>query len=250
MNNHSKDAPQPSPKHWIEWLCHTNFSFLHGASHPSEILDAAELYNYSGLGICDFDGAYGLARTYRHWRSQPAETRPNLFYGAEIHLSMDHHLPILQQNTLALVARSAAGYGHLCRILSITHKESKHDAHITLTDLAKLPLDDLVAIIPMRGLLRRSSSRQDKGADPTQQPSMQQSDLWQDQCRQVLAIFGHGNTYMAFSRHLAPSEDVWLQRALRTKELLGIKSLLSIDPFMHDRSRKNSPTCWRRFERI
>ena len=28
--------------HWIEWLAHTNFSFLHGASHPSELLDAAD----------------------------------------------------------------------------------------------------------------------------------------------------------------------------------------------------------------
>ena len=243
MTNHSKDAPQPPPKHWIEWLSHTNFSFLHGASHPREMLDAAELYNYSGVGICDFDGAYGLARTYRHWRAQHPDTRPNLFYGAEIHLAMDHHLPILQQNTLALIARSAAGYGNLCRILSITHKKSKHDAHIILTDLAKLPLDDLVAIIPMRGLLRRSSPRPDKGGDPTQQGSIKQGsikqgDPWQDQCKQVLATFGHGNTYIAFSRHLAPSEDIWLQRALKTKELLGIKSLMSIDPFMHDRSRK------------
>ena len=74
--------------HWIEWLAHTNFSFLHGASHPSELLDAAMSYGYSGLGICDFDGAYGLARTYRHWKNLDAQKRPKLFYGAEIHLSI------------------------------------------------------------------------------------------------------------------------------------------------------------------
>ena len=206
--------------HWIEWLAHTNFSFLHGASHPSELLDAAMSYGYSGLGICDFDGAYGLARTYRHWKNLDAQKRPKLFYGAEIHLSIDHHLPILHQNTLAIIARSASGYGNLCRILSLAHKDGKHNAHIPLTTLATLSLTDLSAIIPMRGILRTSPAE------------------WDSQTLEIQALFGQKNTFMAFSKHLSVSEDIWIKRALQMQSHYSIKPLLSLDPFMHDRSRK------------
>ena len=210
------------PKHWTEWLAHTNFSFLHGASHPAEMMDAAHAYGYSGLGVCDLDGAYGLARTYRHWKNLSPETRPKLFYGAEIHLEIDHHLPILHQNTLALIAKSAVGYGNLCRIISLAHKGGKHNAHITLTDLAALPLEDLAVILPMRGLLRTPGQRTD----------------WQSQCEDVLKIFGPENTFMAFSRHRSPYEDIWIKQASKTQATLGIRPLLSLDPFMHERSRK------------
>ena len=50
---------------WHEWLCHTNFSFLTGASHPEEYVRKAFELNYSGLGIVDYDGVYGIVRAYR-----------------------------------------------------------------------------------------------------------------------------------------------------------------------------------------
>ena len=48
-----------------EWLCKTNFSFLHGASHPRDLVERASRLGYASLCINDFDGAYGLARCYR-----------------------------------------------------------------------------------------------------------------------------------------------------------------------------------------
>ena len=50
--------------HWIEWGCHTNFSFLVGAGYPAEHVDRADKLCYEGLGICDFDGVYGLAKAH------------------------------------------------------------------------------------------------------------------------------------------------------------------------------------------
>jgi error-prone DNA polymerase len=213
-------------KNWTEWLTHTNFSFLHGASHPHEMLDAAMSYGYSGIGVCDFDGAYGLARTFRHWKTLDPATRPALYYGAEIHLEKDHHLPLVQQNTLALVARSFKGYGNLCHILSQAHKSGKNHAHISLADIASKDLTDVIAIIPMRGRLRLSTMQSNGHIE------------WQNQCEDVLHIFGREQTFMTFTRHRTPTEDVWVKQALQTKSRLGIKPLLSLDPFMHDRSRK------------
>ena len=50
---------------WHEWMCHTNFSFLTGASHPEQFVRRAAELGYAGLGFCDYDGVYGIARAYR-----------------------------------------------------------------------------------------------------------------------------------------------------------------------------------------
>ncbi|MEI6833667.1 MAG: error-prone DNA polymerase [bacterium] len=214
---------------WTEWLAHTNFSFLQGASHPHEMLDTAQAYGYSGLGVCDMDGAYGLARTHKHWKTLDSEKRPRLYHGTEIHLEKDHHRPFVEQNTLALIARSASGYANLCKILTRTHKDGKRDAHISLEDLSSMSLTDISVIIPMRGLLRQMTLADSKTTTEK---------LWEKQCKTVLDIFGKDHCYLAISRHLSPSEDIWIHQALKTQRQLGLKTLLSTDPFMHCRSRK------------
>ena len=79
-----------------EWLCKTNFSFLHGASHPVDIVSRANSLDYQSICINDFDGVYGLARCYReleYLKKQGQHQQLKLNYGAEIHLRTDHDLP-------------------------------------------------------------------------------------------------------------------------------------------------------------
>ena len=61
---------------WYEWLAHTNFSFLIGASHPHEFVDQACEFSYKGLGIADFDGVYGIARAYRDRKRRTEHRHP------------------------------------------------------------------------------------------------------------------------------------------------------------------------------
>jgi error-prone DNA polymerase len=99
-----------------EWLCKTNFSFLHGASHPRDLVAAANQLGYQSLCINDFDGAYGLARCYReleYLRQQGEHAGLKLNFGAEIHFRCDHHLPVILQDTLVLVAQNQLGYRNL-----------------------------------------------------------------------------------------------------------------------------------------
>lgn len=81
---------------WHEWICHTNFSFLIGASYPHELIQKAIQYEYQSLAITDYDGIYGIARAYRD-RERLREANPSqslkLHYGAEIHLACDHQYP-------------------------------------------------------------------------------------------------------------------------------------------------------------
>src|SRR5260370_33427148 len=47
---------------YAELHCHTNFSFLDGASHPEELVDEAARLGLAGLAVTDHDGFYGIVR--------------------------------------------------------------------------------------------------------------------------------------------------------------------------------------------
>ena len=57
---------------YAELHCHTNFSFLDGASHPEELADEAARLGLAGLAVTDHDGFYGVG-PLRRWR--PASRR-------------------------------------------------------------------------------------------------------------------------------------------------------------------------------
>ena len=47
---------------YAELHCHTNFSFLDGASHPEELAEEAARLGLTGLAVTDHDGFYGVVR--------------------------------------------------------------------------------------------------------------------------------------------------------------------------------------------
>ena len=47
---------------YAELHCHTNFSFLDGASHPEDLVDRAIDLGYEALAVTDHDGFYGVSR--------------------------------------------------------------------------------------------------------------------------------------------------------------------------------------------
>lgn len=208
---------------WYEWMCHTNFSFLVGASHPQEYIQQAVEFDYQGIGVTDFDGAYGLARSYRALKSlhqQQSALNFRLFYGAEIHLQRDHHLAIVVQDTLTLVAKSHRGYHNLCKILSHSHREGKREAFISWDDLKSADVSDLVAIQPMRGIIRFGQP---------QALAQRFGDL---------ADIFRGQLYFAISRHLNPSEDRWIPIAISLARKFAAPCLLSQDAFFHSPGQK------------
>ena len=47
---------------YAELHCHTNFSFLDGASHPEELAEEAARLGLEALAVTDHDGFYGIVR--------------------------------------------------------------------------------------------------------------------------------------------------------------------------------------------
>ncbi|MGE0171305.1 MAG: DNA polymerase III subunit alpha [Oligoflexales bacterium] len=218
-STHRKKKPD-AIEHWHEWLCKTNFSFLAGASHPHELVERAFQLGYRSLAISDFDGVYGLARSFRALktiRDQNPQADFKLHYGAEIHLEQDHDKPIVEQNTLVLIARNWIGYKNICSILSRLHLETKQNGFITMQDLLSFDLEGMVAIQPMRGVIRTGKNN--------------------DQIVALKDAFS-GAFYLSLSRHLHPSEDRWMQKVVRLAKNLNIPLLLTQDAFFHDSMQK------------
>ena len=108
-------------------------------------------------------------------------------------------LPLLQQQTLVLVAMDQQGYARLNRLLSRAHREGKHAASLPLETLLESHVDGLFAIQPMRGRIR---TRQD--FDPH---------------AELKQLFD-GRYYLAVSRHLHPAEERGGERPRRPLQRL------------------------------
>ena len=224
---------------WNEWICHSNFSFLIGASDPGEYLERAATFGYRGLAMTDYDGVYGLARAHRKLRDlrkgayggEKADGAGpglverakglRLFHGAELHLAPDHNEPIWLQNTLVFICRNLTGYGNLCRIISRAHERGKVNAYVSFEHLLEEDLSHLAVIMPMRGVIRWGHE-----------------ETW---LKQVAALKERcsGGLFAALSRHWHPAEDRWIPHVLRLTTRLDVPILFSQDAYFHAPSQKD-----------
>src|SRR5881275_3031867 len=102
---------------YAELHCHSNFSFLDGASHPEELAEEAARLGLEALAITDHDGFYGVVRFAEAAREVGLPT----VFGAE--LSFGLHKPQNgvadpEGNHLVVLARDPAGYARLARTIS------------------------------------------------------------------------------------------------------------------------------------
>src|SRR5436190_7727032 len=123
---------------YAELHCHSNFSFLDGASHPEELAEEAARLGLEALAITDHDGFYGVVRFAEAAREVGLPT----VFGAE--LSFGLHKP---QNGAAdpegthllVLARDPAGYARLARVISAAQMrgQEKGKPLYNLSDLAQ-----------------------------------------------------------------------------------------------------------------
>ncbi|MCB0419599.1 MAG: error-prone DNA polymerase [Bdellovibrionales bacterium] len=135
--SYNEESP---PLPFVELLGRSNFSFQQGASHPEEMLHQARTLGYTGFGLCDLNGLYGVVRAYRalHKPSQfsyeelsslalPA-SRFRFHVGAEMQLA--------DQSSVVLYPMSKQGYFHLCQLITLCKQSApKSFSSLTLDDV-------------------------------------------------------------------------------------------------------------------
>ena len=118
-----RDRPPPAPLQrghsrvpYAELHCHTNFSFLDGASQPEELVAEAVQLGLTALSVTDHDGFYGVVR----FANAAADAGLPTVFGAELSLDLptpQTGVPDPVGRHLLLLARGQAGYHKLAGVI-------------------------------------------------------------------------------------------------------------------------------------
>ena len=113
---------------YAELHCHSNFSFLDGASHPEELVEEAVRLGLEALALTDHNGFYGVVRFAEAARAHGLAT----VFGAELTLdvpaprtSRAKSVDVRQGTTdpegdhLLVLARNPRGYAQLSKAISM-----------------------------------------------------------------------------------------------------------------------------------
>jgi error-prone DNA polymerase len=109
---------------YAELHCHSNFSFLDGASHPEELVERAAALGLEAIALTDHDGMYGVVR----FAEAAAELGVATVFGAELSLGLStpqNGVADPEGSHLLLLARDPDGYRALCRTISTGQLEGK-----------------------------------------------------------------------------------------------------------------------------
>jgi error-prone DNA polymerase len=103
---------------YAELHCHSNFSFLDGASFPEDLVEEAARLGLDAIVLTDHDGMYGAQRFAGAARELGVRTG----YGAELTLGATEPQNGVTDPTgehLLVIARGLEGYRRLCRTISL-----------------------------------------------------------------------------------------------------------------------------------
>jgi error-prone DNA polymerase len=119
----------------------TNYSFLRGASHPRELVQAAANLGHAAIGIADRNTLAGVVRAYVALLEIKGD-KPKLLVGARLVFS-DGTPDILAYPT------DRTAYGHLCKLLSAGKlRAPKGECYLALEDLLKWQEGLLLVVLP------------------------------------------------------------------------------------------------------
>src|SRR4030088_2622523 len=106
---------------YVELHCHSNYSFLEGASHPDELVARARDLEMPALAITDRNGFYGAVKFFG--AAQRAGIEP--IVGTELTIDdgtrppKDRVYNAQWGDRLLLLAEDKVGYMNLCRLISL-----------------------------------------------------------------------------------------------------------------------------------
>src|SRR5580693_4554002 len=126
---------------YAELAVTTNFSFLRGASHPQELVKAAELHGLKAIGIADRNSVAGVVRAYDALE-QIEGWKPKLIVGARL---------VFRDGTPDILAypTDREAWGRLCRLISIGKlRAEKGECHLDFADLAEWQEGLLFIVMP------------------------------------------------------------------------------------------------------
>jgi error-prone DNA polymerase len=203
------DRPGDVPRiPYAELHCHSNFSFLDGASHPEELAEEAARLGIDAVALTDHDGMYGVVR----FAEAAREAGIGTIFGTELSLG----LPAPQNGVadpvgehLLLLARDDVGYHRLCRTITTGHLghdpdaaangngKGRHEKGRPIYDLDQVVEDVRDHCVVLTGCRKGSVRRAlvDEG------PAAAAREL-----RRLIDLFGREHVYVELTDHGLPTD--------------------------------------------
>ncbi|HEX9334386.1 MAG TPA: PHP domain-containing protein, partial [Pseudonocardiaceae bacterium] len=189
---------------YAEVHCHSNFSFLDGASHPEELVEQAARLGLDAIALTDHDGMYGVVR----FAEAAKELGVHTAYGAEPSFGLpapQNGVPDPVGEHLVLLARKQDGYHRLCHTITTGQLGAEPDRPGAKKNEKGRPIYDLDQVVAdVRGYCavltgcRKSPVRR---ALDHYGPAAAA-----DQLRLLAELFGRDNVYVELIDHGLPED--------------------------------------------
>ncbi|GAA2797151.1 error-prone DNA polymerase [Crossiella cryophila] len=197
---------------YAELHCHSNFSFLDGASHPEELAAEAARLGLTALAITDHDGMYGVVRFAEAARAHGLGT----LFGAELSLGLtmpQNGIPDPEGSHLLVLARNADGYRSLCRAITaaqLAGQEKGRPVYELEEVAAQANQDWLVLTGCRKGMVRQALATGGVGAAGRE-------------LDRLVALFGREHVVVELTDHGLPGDTTRNDRLAGLAERAGLR---------------------------
>jgi error-prone DNA polymerase len=181
---------------YVELHCHSNFSFLDGASHPEELVEEAVRLGLNALAITDHNGFYGVVRFSEAARAFDLPT----VFGTELALGVtkpQNGVADPEGEHVLVLARNPDGYASLARAISEAQFAGEKGApKVSIETLTELHKNNWAVLTGCRkGMIPKALI--DEG------PSAADEKLYE-----LIQRFGKENVFMELWDHGDPIDSV------------------------------------------
>ena len=119
-------APRVAASTYAPLWCKSNYSFLEGASHPEELVEACRRLGIPSLALTDRNGVYGIVRAHVRARE------------LDVHLVVGSQVSLRDGSEIVLLVQDREGYAHLCRLLTAGHlRGAKGDCRVSWEEVCR-----------------------------------------------------------------------------------------------------------------
>ncbi|MEU5257793.1 error-prone DNA polymerase [Amycolatopsis sp. NPDC021455] len=200
---------------YAELHCHSNFSFLDGASHPEELVEEAARLKLDAIALTDHDGMYGVVR----FAEAARELGVNTVFGTELSFGLknpQNGVADPEGEHLLLLARGDQGYRALCRAITAGQIHEQAEKGKPIYDLGAVAEEVAGQCVVLTGC-RKGAVR---SALVTHGPAAAAEKL-----AELVGLFGHDHVYVELTDHRQPLDSTHNDLLTRVAEDLNLPTV-------------------------
>ncbi len=217
-------APRVAASTYAPLWCKSNYSFLEGASHPEELVEACRRLDIPSLALTDRNGVYGIVRAHVRARE------------LDVHLVVGSQVSLRDGSEIVLLVQDREGYAHLCRLLTAGHlRGAKGDCRVSWEEVCRHS-PGLIAlwIGAASGMAggKASSSASGRDAGPAASAPAPAPVL-----EQLCAAF-EDRLYVVLARHRRAEETLKEIRLRELADRFGLPTVAAVEVLYHAPGRR------------